>query len=510
MNIFRRPLIALVLAGVVFGAGAADAVTITVTGGSGKPVPTVMVTQTLAEPAKADTSDNGYAAPGTPQRSDVQVTRFTNERGQVALPERGAAVNYRLRKPGFQDQRVTAPAGGARLAVVMTPETDPIKLNAAKPANAWFGALDVGTVAEKKHFALQCGFCHQQGSEPLRRERSEAEWKDAIDRMVRYGSRLSTDMQKSLPASLEGGWRELRQNPAKVPEATPWAPTLSAATIHEWPLGDAMSQLHDMLLASNGLLYLADNIQDRIYEVQPATGAYTVYKIPHLPGDVPGGLLAARLKAFPRHDSTSNAHSLAESRRDGHIFITPSAQRRLVEFNPDTKAFTLHTMDAGFYPHTIRVDAQDRVWFTLALSNQIAMFDRSAQKFTLYDLPARGLRERFITRYIGALFKLMSWGLPLSSWLPIDAESTGTPLPYGIDITPDGMVWFARLHTDEIGSIDPATGKITMIATPFKGPRRLRTDADGNLWIVAFAESKLARYTPSSGKFDLFDLPVRP
>ncbi|MDO9166059.1 MAG: hypothetical protein Q7U13_08125, partial [Rhodoferax sp.] len=46
--------------------------------------------------------------------------------------------------------------------------------------------------------------------------------------------------------------------------------------------------------------------------------------------------------------------------------------------------------------------------------------------------------------------------------------------------------------------------------TPFKGPRRLRTDADGNLWIVAFAESKLARYTPSSGKFDLFDLPVRP
>lgn len=510
MNIFRQLFLALVLAGVVFGAGAAGAVTITVTGTDGKPVPTVMVTQTLGQPARADTSDNGYATPGTLQHSDVQVTRFTNERGQVVLLDRGAAVNYRLRKPGFQDQRVAAPAGGARLAVVMTPETDPVKLNAAKPANAWLGALDVGTVAEKKHFALQCGFCHQQGSEPLRRERSEAEWKVAIDRMVRYGSRLSTDMQKSLPARLEASWRELRQNPGKVPEATPWAPTLAAATIHEWPLGDAMSQLHDMLLASNGMLYLADNIQDRIYEVQPATGTYTVYRIPHLPGDAPGGLLAARLKTFPRHDSTSNAHSLAESPRDGHIFITPSAQRRLVEFNPDTKAFTLHTMDEGFYPHTIRVDAQDRVWFTLALSNQIAMFDRSAQKFTLYDLPARGLRERLITRYIGGLFKLMSWGLPLSSWLPIDAESTGTPLPYGIDVTPDGMVWFARLHTDEIGSIDPATGKITMIATPFKGPRRLRTDADGNLWIVAFAESKLARYTPSSGKFDLFELPVRP
>ncbi len=510
MNIFRRPFFALLLAGTAYTAACAGAVTLTITGSDGKPVPTVMVTQTLAQPARADTSDGGYAAPGTPQRSDVQVTRFTDARGQVELADRGTAVNYRFRKPGWQDQRVTAPAGTGPVAVLMTPETDPGKLNDAKPANAWFGALQVGSAAEKKHFALQCGFCHQQGSEPLRRERPEAEWKEATSRMIRYGARLSTDLQKSLPARLAAGYRELRQNPAKVPEATPWAPTLSSATIQEWPLGDAMSQLHDMLLARNGLLYLADNIQDRIYEVQPATGAYTVYKIPHLPGDAPGGLLAARLKTFPRHDSTSNAHSLAESQRDGHIFITPSAQRRLVEFNPDTKAFTLHMMDDGFYPHTIRVDARDRVWFTLALSNQIAMFDRSLKKFTLYDLPARGLRERLITRYIGVLFKLMSWGLPLSNWLPIDAESTGTPLPYGIDITPDGKVWFARLHTDEIGSIDPASGKITMVATPFKGPRRLRTDADGNLWIVAFAESKLARYTPATGKFDLYELPVRP
>lgn len=510
MIVFNSSFLRLALLAAWLGSTMAGAVTLSLTDSDGKPLPTVMVTQTLTQAAKADDSDGGYARPGTPQRSDVQVTRFTDQWGRVELADRGVEVKYRFRKPGFQDRSLTVPAGLRTAAIAMTVETDPVKLNAAKPSNAWLGALDVGSVADRKQFALQCGFCHQQGSEPMRRERSEVEWKEAIDRMVRYGSRLPTDLQKSLPARLESSWRELRQNPAKVPESTPWAAALSQATIQEWPLGDAMSQLHDMLLARNGLLYLADNIQDRIYEIQPSTGAYTVYKIPHLPGDAPGGLLAARLKTFPRHDSTSNAHSLAESPRDGHIFITPSAQRRLVEFNPDTKAFTLHSMEEGFYPHTIRVDAQDRVWFTLALSNQVAMFDRSAQKFTLYDLPARGLKERLITRYIGTLFKLMSWGLPLSSWLPIDRESSGTPLPYGIDITPDGRVWFARLHTDEIGYINPNTGKVTMIATPFKGPRRLRTDQEGNLWIVAFAESRLARYTPSSGKFDLFDLPVRP
>jgi hypothetical protein len=47
-----------------------------------------MVTQTLANPAKADASHGGYAAPGVPQTSDVQVTRFTDARGRVELARR--------------------------------------------------------------------------------------------------------------------------------------------------------------------------------------------------------------------------------------------------------------------------------------------------------------------------------------------------------------------------------------------------------------------------------------
>jgi streptogramin lyase len=271
-----------------------------------------------------------------------------------------------------------------------------------------------------------------------------------------------------------------------------------------------MSQTHDMLVGRNGLVYVADNIQDRLYETNPQTNEITVYKIPHLPGDVPGGLLARRLKTFPRHDSTSNAHSLAESARDGHIFITPSAQRRIVEFDPETKQFKLHEIGGGFYPHTIRMDAQDRVWFTLALSNQIGMLDRTTGKFKLYDLPTRGFREWLNVRLIGFMFRLINWGVPLSHWLPIDRQATGTPLPYGIDVTPDGKVWFARLHTDEIGVLDPATGDVKMIRTPFTGPRRLRSDAEGNLWIAAFPESAIARYAPATGEFTRYDLPVLP
>ena len=68
----------------------------------------------------------------------------------------------------------------------------------------------------------------------------------------------------------------------------------------------------------------------------------------------------------------------------------------------------------------------------------------------------------------------------------------------------------ARLHTNEIASLDPTTGEITMIPTPLKAPRRLRADRDGNLWIGMFNESAILRYEPAKAQFTTFNLPVQP
>jgi streptogramin lyase len=486
------------------------ATTLTVTDPAGRPLTAVMVRERPADGPQLDTSDNGYPAPGVARTVAPEITRFSDAAGRVEFAGRNAPMEYLVRKPGHQDLAVKPPLATRELNLTLVPETDPVKLAEAKPASAWLGALDLGDRDTTLHFRTQCTFCHQQGNSFIRVERTPDEWSAIITRMQRYGARLSSRDQRSLPAKLSAGYRKLRENPQLLADPLPWSPALTGITITEWPLGDIFSQVHDMLFAANGLVYVADNIQDRLYEVDPQTNQVTVYRIPHRAGEPNGGLLAARLKNFPRHDSTSNAHSLAESRVDGHIFITPSAQRRLVEFDPETKAFTLHEMDEGFYPHTIRVDQMDRVWFTVALSNQVAMFDRKTKRFTMYDLPTRGFREWLNVRLIGVVFKLMSWGVPLANWLPVARAATGTPLPYGIDVTPDGKVWFARLHTDEIGSIDPGTGKISMIATPFKGPRRLRTDAAGKLWITAFPESAIVRFDPATSQFTRFDLPLSP
>ena len=488
----------------------AHAADFTVTGPDGKPLPLVMVTRTTTQSAAIDDSDNGYAASGKLQQGTFEHTRFSDAQGRVRLPDAPGDFRVRLRKPGYQDALIEPTALGKPASWRMVVESDPKALAEQRPSNAWTSTLLAGRDDLRKEFMAQCGFCHQQGSAFLRRDRSAAEWATIIQRMVRYGARLSSEAQKEMPALLEAHWKDINAHPEKVPAGTPWAPELAKASVTELAIGDRFSQMHDFVQHSNGLVYVGDNLQDRLYEINTQTGAYTVYKVPPQTGDNLGGLLAGRLRDFPKHETYQGIHSLVEAPTDGHIFITPSYQRRLIEFDPKTKQFINHEIGSGFYPHTVRMDAKNRVWFTLALSNQIGMYDRAADKFTTYDLPFRSFMEKLTVKLTPFFFKLIGWGLPVTNWVKIDHVSTGVPLPYGIEVTPDGKVWVARLHTQEIASLDPSTGIITMIPTPLKNPRRLRADRDGNLWIGMFSESAMLRYEPSQSKFTKFELPVQP
>ena len=488
-----------------------QAKTITVTNESGQPLANVMVMQVPVQGHTLDISDQGYPPEHITNISDAGVTLFTNNKGQVSFEKyNNESVRVRLRKPDFADQTFVLKANENK-TLMMALITDPLALAESRPANTWLSALNLNNDEKlKQKYVTQCGFCHQQGSHFFRRPRTEEAWEDIIYRMIGYGSRLHDQAQEDLPKLLSQEYGRLYNNPDVIPTSTPWDNNLQQTKITEWPIGDAFSQMHDLLYHSNGLVYVGDNLQDRLYEINPENGEYKVFKLKREASDEHGGLMARRLSSFPKHEAFAGIHSLAESKKDGHIFITTSYQQRLVEFNPTTKEFTNHAMDDGYYPHTIRVDNKDRVWFTMALSNQIAMFDRVSKEFTMFDLPNRSAREGVTVSAMGVILTLIDWGLPLANWFSIDEQSTGLPLPYGIDITPNGDVWFARLHADSIGKIDAKTLEVTMIDTPFAGPRRLRSDANGNLWIASFPESMIVKYDPKAQSFTNYPLPVYP
>ncbi len=494
---FRYLLLALLLA-----ASPGRAATVAVVNEQGTPLATVMVTRTPDHVPPANLSDDGYAPDGVSNQAVVTTTRFTDESGSVQFSdETDSAAHYRFRAQGYQDQVVSALPAQVTLHA-MTPE----QRIASYPSNVWLSQLQFGGDEPlKKTFELNCAFCHQQASPYMRNERTTQQWQDVFQRMITYGARLPEEDHRRVAELLQTEYRHLREHPDTVPAPRAWDKQLADIEMTEWPIGDGFSQMHDFLLHPNGFVYVGDNLFDRLYEVDPKTGRYTVYKVPHDKDARLGGIMGNRFKVFPKMYNYQGVHSFAYSKKDGNIFITPSMQQALLEFDVTTKKFTSHKMPGGYYPHTIRTDAQDRVWFTLALSSQVAMYDRNADKFTLYDLPARSTKEWLIIKSLPLIFAIPPKYRPTPT---PDREATGLPMPYGIDIAPDGTVWVARLYANDLARINPDSGEITMLKFPFNGPRRLRADADGNLWIVAFQDSLLVKYDPAANTFTPFELPV--
>lgn len=467
----------------------------------GEPLPQVMLTRTPVDQPEADLSDDGYAPHGVTNTSPTVVTRFSDAAGLINFEPADEASTYRVRAQGYVDVYLDRLPQELTLKA-MTQD----QFIASYPSNVWLSQLTFGgDDALKKSFQLNCAFCHQQASPFMRNERTQSQWISVIERMNTYGARLPNDDHEAVAQMLREEFRQLRENPETVPEPRRWEEHLSTVELTEWPIGDGFSQMHDFLLHPNGYIYIGDNLYDRLYELDPKTGEYTVYKVPHDEDMTLGGIMGNRFKVFPKMYNYMGVHSFAYSKKDGNIFITPSMQQALLEFDVETKEFVTHYMPKGFYPHTIRTDEQDRVWFTMALSSQVAMFDRTAESFKMYDLPARGFREWLTLKSLPLIFSIDPEIRPTPA---PNRESTGLPMPYGIDVAPDGTVWAARLYANDIARIDPDTDEITMIDFPYEGPRRLRADADGNLWIVAFQHSLLVKYEPDTGKFVKYELPV--
>ena len=471
-----------------------------VTDTQGKPISQAMVTRTPLDVPAEDLSDDGYAPHGVTNTAAVTVTRFTDATGQVDIAEPGNHF-YRVRAQGFRDRYLDTAEGEIQLETMTEEEHI-----ASYPSNVWLSQLHFGgDQALKETFQLNCAFCHQQASPFMRNERTVEQWESIIQRMNTYGGRVPGDDIKPMAELLQKEYRELRENPEQVPLPRRWEDHLSSIEMTEWPIGDGFSQMHDFLLHPNGYVYVGDNLFDRIYEIDTETGEYTVYKVPHAEDARLGGILGNRFTVFPKMYNYMGVHSFAYSKKDGNIFITPSMQQALLEFDVTEKKFITHEMPGGLYPHTIRTDDEDRVWFTMALSSQVAKFDRQSGEFTLYDLPARGMKEWLIFKTLPLLFSLDPEDRPLPS---ADRESTGLPMPYGIDVAPDGGIWVARLYANDLAHIDPDTDEVTMIDFPYSGPRRLRADADGNIWVVAFQVGLLVKYDPRSKKFTEYELPV--
>jgi len=501
LRFLRISLATLALQVAIVSAGAAPEVAGSVREVGGAPIVGAMVSFLAGDPLRV-------------------TTVFTNDAGEFSTSAVavGGDATVRVRRIGYRDLREPVALGaGKPLAFTLAAETDPAAAAEQLPANRWFALVleKFENASQREEFVRQCTYCHQQGSAATRVPREDWQWEKVLTLMARLGGTLSPEVRAQVPKLFREAYDPKTAVPRLTarlgtPEFAPPPPAeVRRAVVDEWELGIRASMQHDLALHPDGRVYSVDMLQDTLYRLDPASGDVRAFRIPD--DGVPlGGVFGGEdAPTIPNASAHVGPHSL-QIGPDGAVWITLALGNRIARFDPKTEKFELHALEEGFYPHTLRLDARGRVWFTIAVSNHVGMYDPAAKKMQIIRVPAGSFAQEVALRalpYVAAAANAFDVDL---SGLAAESGANGAPVPYGIDIAPDGGVWFSQLNQHRLGRIDPETFAIEMIDTPFSAPRRLRFDSHGQLWIPGFSSSLIARFDPKTKAFREYPLPISP
>jgi DNA-binding beta-propeller fold protein YncE len=411
---------------------------------------------------------------------------YSGPQGQYQLSTALAGnLEMRFRKRYHEDntQSLTVKADGTSTIDAALPAlTDAKALSDDHPSLSHFSLIDFDkdekSLFSRGNFARDCLTCHQLGNSFTRWQRPAESWVPTVQRMHGYMANGEQDPIKLRAKILADTFVDGALATSR-PEI-PIDPMIATAKIYQWSLPGAVVPHDAEYHHANGHIYISEMFAGEVIEANLETGKMRHLKVP-ADGMPAGGVFARNGQPTPYGLTVPRApHSLAEG-PDGKFYMTDSIGSAVTIFDPADDSFESHDIEGdAVYPHTIRVDAKNIAWFSVAFSDHIGRFDPATKKTTLIKLPASP-----------------SLSIP------------GTTVPYGVAVSPiDGSIWYAKLASDKIGRIDPETLKVTEYDSPVKAPRRQRFDAAGDLWIAGFSSGDIARVDIKTMDAEVFPLPI--
>jgi len=221
-------------------------------------------------------------------------------------------------------------------------------------------------------------------------------------------------------------------------------------TIQEYPV-PAGSRPHDVAPAPDGTVWYTAQRLGELGRLDPVTGE--THHIPLGPGSAPHGVIVGP---------------------DGAPWVTDGGQNAIVHVDPQTEEVQVFPLpaDSGYANlNTAVFDPNGIHWFT-GQSGIYGRLDPSTGELSVFDTPrGRG--------------------------------------PYGITVTPDGVVYYASLAGSYVGRIDAATNEVTVLEppTPNQGARRVWSDSQGKIWVSEWDAGQVAVYDPADGSWREWKLP---
>jgi virginiamycin B lyase len=301
--------------------------------------------------------------------------------------------------------------------------------------------------------------------------------------------------------------------------------------IHEWDVPTKGAHPHDPAVGGDGALWFTEQLQNKLGRVDPKTGVFKEYSL-KIEDSGPHGLVA---------DSKGNIWFTGNGK--GYIGKLDSSTGAVIEFKmPDAKAED---------PHTAVFDTHGTMWFTVQVGNMVGRLDPQTGKIDLKKMQTADARPygiainskgipffcEFGTNKMASIepqtmaiteYKLPEGARPRR--MAIDAgdsvyftdfqggnlgrlnPATGTvkmwpspggtgSAPYGIAITPDGMVWYSEsgVKPNTIIQFNPQTEQFARAAIPSGGGtvRNMAATTDGRVYIACSGVNKVGVVEPA-------------
>ena len=302
-------------------------------------------------------------------------------------------------------------------------------------------------------------------------------------------------------------------------------------SIHEWAVPTKGAHPHDPAVGTDGALWFTEQMTNKLGRLDPATGAFKEYPLktensgPHgLVADRAGniwytGNFSALIGKLDPRTGTVTEYKMPDPTNDdphtpifdsqGLLWFTEQGGNKIGRFDPATgkvKFSQVKTADA--HPYGIAMNSRGVLYFCQLGTNKIGKIDPATMAITDYELPASARPRRlaiaaddsvyFTDFKNGHLGRLDPVTGAVKMWASPGGHDSG---PYGIAITPDGMVWYSEseVKPNTIIRFDPKTEGFARAPIPSGGGvvRNMAATSDGRVYIACSGVDKVGVVDPA-------------
>jgi virginiamycin B lyase len=269
-------------------------------------------------------------------------------------------------------------------------------------------------------------------------------------------------------------------------------------TIREWTVPTKGAHPHDPAVGPDGSLWFTEQMVSKLGRLDPKTGEF---------------------KEFALKGENDGPHGLVAD-REGNIWYTGNFAAHIGKLNPRSGEVTQYKMpdEKAEDPHTAVFDAQGILWFTVQVGNMVGRLDPKTGRIELKQVATKDARPYGIQVNSKGVPYFCEFGTNKMAKIdPKTMEITEFPLaesvrPRRLAIAADDKVYFTDYQGGKLGRLDPSSGGVKMWASPGgsgSNPYGITITPDGMVWYSesGVTPNTVVRFNPKTEEFARAEIP---